>query len=103
MPEQLEPKANTVGRIYDELGERYLEHATTKFFYELQEAALRKSILVARDRVGVVLERMKVLNVGPGPEGNSRLMTGALNEGSFLPWNITYLDLSKNALDTYLH
>lgn len=101
-----------VTKTYDALGSDYAgnTHRTTQFLYALQDSFLNAALqsVQARRENTKPLGAMDVLVVGAGSTGNARQVTGVVNERagvdntSLNPDRITYLDLSKGALDALI-
>ena len=94
--------------VYNQLGNEYYSsmHKTVEFFNRVQEGVLKNFLLTAQSKLSIPFQEMKVLNVGPGTEGNNSLMMGRPDQqghgkdAGFNPRNITYLDISAGALQS---
>src|SRR3989338_11551337 len=86
----------SIEAIYDELADSYgsEEHETTRFFYLTQELFLHEALLTSASKLKKDIKTLRVLNVGPGPDGNSTQMSGTLCLG-----NVAYFDISENVLE----
>lgn len=97
-------ESNATVQAYEKMGAEYAssKHKTVESFNLVQERFVKQLILNAQDRLNIPIKDIKLLNVGSGASGNTRITTGFLNiENNRIaldPRNITYLDIAESAL-----